>query len=46
MIMNIFNGTLLGVKKKTDGQCCRNCYYFNNDPVMLEEFFKGINSNP
>ena len=29
-------------KKKTDLQCCGNCLYFNNEPIMLEEFFKGI----
>jgi hypothetical protein len=45
MIMNIFNGTLLGVKKKKMGHAA-GTVNFNNDPVMLEEFFKGINSNP
>jgi len=33
----------LGAKETSDWHCCRNCEYFNNDPVMLEEFFKGIN---
>ena len=42
--MNIFSGMLDVAKKKTDGQCCGNCYHFENDPFMLEEFFKGINS--
>ncbi|MDY6862674.1 MAG: hypothetical protein SV062_06760 [Thermodesulfobacteriota bacterium] len=22
---------------------CENCYYFDNDPLILEETFKGIN---
>jgi hypothetical protein len=32
-------------KKEAPGQGrCGNCDHFNNDPVVLEEYFKGIGS--
>jgi hypothetical protein len=32
-------------KKETAGQGqCGNCDHFNNDPAVLEEYFKGIGS--
>jgi hypothetical protein len=42
LIMNLSRWTHFG-RKETSGQNqCGNCEHFNNDPVMLEEYFKGI----
>jgi hypothetical protein len=30
-------------KKSPDGKCCGNCAHFDNNPITLEEAFKGIN---
>jgi hypothetical protein len=44
LVMNLSRWMHPG-KKETSGQGqCGNCEHFNNDPAVLEEYFKGIGS--
>ena len=44
LIMKMSRWVHLGKKEPSDQSQCGNCEHFNNDPSMLEEYFKGVGS--
>jgi len=44
LAMNLSRWMHPGKKKASDQGQCGDCEHFNNDPAMLEEYFKGIGS--
>lgn len=44
LIMNLSRWMHLDKKEASGQSRCGNCEHFNNDPVVLEEYFKGIGS--
>ncbi len=44
IITNLSRWMHPGKEEASDWSQCGNCEHFNNDPAVLEEYFKGIGS--
>ena len=42
--MKTLRGLLFGAGNRSGGVRCGDCEHFDNDPLMLEGVFKGINA--